>query len=277
MRPCSPYWENIERFMAVTLVLLIILGSPIAAAADDGEGDWKEFVLDASADSWKMKGETAVDLRSGRHVTSAFCRIHSGDFIKWSGWNPSWVTLITMDRGKILFSNDGTGDSKVDETAERVPNCVPIHHGNSYVASFDGRTYTIKLVEGHYEFGASYARFLYRPGGTPGPEHEPRKRIGDREIGPESQSSSSAEVEMDPSKGHFRMRIKESDSINFFGTSEPASRLDSSEEDRIDTVTVIVKTPPPEDGESPKSYSLSLSLNAGYEGGFTSMNRDFLA
>ncbi|NQU08359.1 MAG: hypothetical protein HQ583_07335, partial [Candidatus Abyssubacteria bacterium] len=62
-----------------TLVLLIILGSPIAAAADDGEGDWKEFVLDASADSWKIKGETAVDLRSGRHVTSAFCRIHSGD------------------------------------------------------------------------------------------------------------------------------------------------------------------------------------------------------
>jgi hypothetical protein len=47
--------------------------------------------------------------------------------------------------------------------------------------------------------------------------------------------------------------------------------------DRVDTVTVIVKTPPSEDGESPKSYSLSLSLNAGYEGGFTSLNRDLLA
>ena len=84
MRPCSPYWENIERFMAITLALVIVLGSPIAAAADDEEGNWKEFVLDVSADSWKIKGETAVDLRSGRHVTSAFCRIHTGDFIKWS-------------------------------------------------------------------------------------------------------------------------------------------------------------------------------------------------
>ena len=236
---------KVKRFPALVaaLVFLVALAGP--AAAEDG--DWSEFVFDSSSDSYKVRGERAFDLRSGRYSATASSRTRNSDLIKFSGFNPEWVTLISGGRRKVLFSFGAANDPKVEEKAERISNCVPIPYGGSYVASFDDGAYTIKLVEGSYDFPAGYAKFLYKSGGTPGPEHEPLKasRQGGRtpRTGPAAESSGDRDYE------------------------------EKDEEDRIGEVTIIVSTPEPSDDDSPRSYPLSLSMNTSYEGGFSSKNR----
>jgi hypothetical protein len=231
-----------RRFSALGAALVILIGLAAPSAAEDGE--WNELVFDSSSDSYKVRGERAFDLRNGRYSISTYNKTGGGDFIKVSGFNPEWVTLISAGRQKVLFSFDTANDVKVEEKAERISNCVPIPYGGDYVASFDDYTYTITLVEGSYEFPAGYAEFLYKAGGTPGPEHEPRKAL--RQSRPETE------------------RAPEPD----------GSRDDEEEEeDRVDEVTVTVELPSPENENSPESHDFSISLSAAYEGGFSSKNR----
>jgi len=274
-----PRRKMVQPIIALSLVMLFLSSLFFSATAQD-EGDWQSFKFDTSTDSYKKAGQRAFDLRSGRYAATEYTRTHSGDFIVMTGFNPKWVTFRTMDWIKILCSTATENDPEVDKKAEIASDCVPVHFGDSYVASFDGRTYTIKLGERYFKFGASYAEFTYIPGGTPGPEHEPRKRSArTRQVSPQVESSSSGELEIDPSKGNFRMSVEESDTIDFFGTgkpSSPGSIPDSGEDDRIDEVTVTVKTPPAAGG-SPKRYDLTLTLAAQFGDSYVTKNRDSMS
>jgi hypothetical protein len=252
MRTPFPRLAVAKRFPALIVALVLLFGLTAPSEAEDG--DWSEFVFDSSSDSYKVRGERAFDLRNGRHSASAQRRSGGGDFITVSSFNPEWVTLITAGRLKILFSFGAANDPKVEEKAERISNCVPIPYGGSYVASFDDRAYTIKLVAGTYDSPAGYAKFLYKAGGTPGPEHEPRKTSRNRRR-PEAKPEQSGSVRTtDPSR-----------------TDEPGSTFEEAV--RIDVVTVTVIMPRPKNEDSPESHELSLSMNTSYEGGFSSKNR----
>jgi hypothetical protein len=163
------------------LVILIVIAVAFPAVSEQ-EG-WVEFSFDTSSDSYKRRGERSFDLKSGRYAASATTKSHSGDFITMISYSPEWVTFRTPDWETILFSTSEEHDEAVDKRAERVSDRVPVHYGDYYVASFGDRTYTIRLVEGGYEFPVGTAKFLYRPGGTPGPEHEPRKRASEERTG----------------------------------------------------------------------------------------------
>jgi len=232
----------------IILILALSLAVPATAAGDEAE--WKSIIFDKSSDSYKR----AFDLRSGKYTTSHQTSTHGGDFIIMIGYNPSWVDFRTMDWTKVLFSTGEENDSKVDERAGRVPDRVPVHYGESYVASFGDRTYTIKLVEGYYEFAASYAEFAYHSGGTPGPEHEPPKQ--------------STRAKPDSGVHEHKDKIKSSN-------TPKSSMLD--EKGRIDKVKVTVKTPPPEDENSPKKDSMQLTLVAATEGRYITLHRDSMS
>ncbi len=240
MRTSFPRLAEAKYFSAIVAALVFLVALAAPSAADDG--DWTEFVFDSSSDGYKVERERVFDLRSGRYSTPAHSQTQSGDYITSSGFNPFWVTLTTVNREKILFGNSAAGSIKVDETAERMSNCVPIHYGDSYVASFEDRNYTIRLVEGSYESPAGYARFLYKSGGVRGPEHEPRKASA-------------------------RDRRKSAPRL------ESSGDADYDEEGRIDEVTITVILPRPRNEDSPESHPFSFSLNTSYEGGFSSMNR----
>ncbi len=273
--------KNIKRFAVFAAVLSFFLTLPVPAYTEQGLEDrreaWKHFDFDTSSESWKRRGETAFDLRSGHHVTSGYTRTHDGDFIKMMGFNPSWVTFRTMDWVRILFSTGKANDPKVDERAEDLPDCVPIHYGDSYVIAFDDHTYTIKLVEGRFAVGGSFARFSYRAGGTPGVEHQPRTRSAlSREDAPEMEPARSVEAEMGPVKDRARVRSAAIAPIDFSGTGYPSDHIGTpsdGDEDRIDTVTVTVKIPPPAEADSPKKDDLTLLLAAKFGGDYVTLNR----
>lgn len=280
--PTLSPWEIVKRLVVLPLVLLLSLNLSVLAQEEDE--DWEVFSFDTSSESWKRKGETALDLRSGQHVTSGYTRTHGGDFIKMMGFNPSWVTFRTMDWIKILFSTGEANDSKVDEKAKQLPDCVAIHYGDSYVLAFDDHTYTIKLLEGHFEVGGSFARFSYRAGGTPGPEHEPRNpsaRQRTVRTRPEASSSSATDVTTEPKKGRFQVRSRATDSIDFSGTGRPSGSggfAPDDEEEPIDTVTVTVNLPAPADKDSPKRDDLTLSLAARFGvGSYVTRNQIIMA
>jgi hypothetical protein len=365
------------RLKIMTLTLLFVLASTLPVAADD-EG-WTEFSFDSSSENYKRKGERAYDLREGRYVVYEYTKTHSGDFIIMTSYRPEWVTFRAPDSVQILFSTSEENNAAVDKKAGQVSNCVPIRFGNSYVASFEGRTYTIKLVEGGYEFPAGKATFLYRAGGAPGAEHEPvmrsaTKRTGRTARGDARGSESKAaeraslcENECDDAGGSGRRRpvdkrgapepvdgyvrfiyvcvatpsaenisVEQSDlsvdlkgpknfrltrqkirpgtapRVKFFtfpvgtyevvakyagetvsdtvdlqddcehvelmfpGADEAGMSRAQKEPKRIDEVTVIIRIPAPRGYGSPKNHPLTLSLNAIYEGGFSTIHRDIM-
>ena len=243
----------LPRLKVLALTALIFLASTLPVAADD-EG-WTEFGFDSSSDSYKKKGERAYDLRDGRYAASEYTKTHSGDFITMTGFSPEWVTFRTSDWQKILFSTTEENNAAVDKKAGQVSNCVPIHYGDSYVASFNERTYTIKLVEGGFEFPAGKAKFLYHPGGTPGPEHEPRKRASTARTGRTDRE--------DADRPESRAR-------------DPLADSSKSDEERVDKLTVTVKTGPPGDREFPKTGRLRLVLYYRYETGDAMLSREAL-
>jgi hypothetical protein len=235
----------------VAAFVTLALALPIAAQDEV----WTEFSFNSSSDSYKRKGERAYDLRDGQYTAYEYTKTHSGDFIIMISYSPEWVTFRTQDWTKVLFSTSEENNAAIDKKAGQVSNCVPIYYGDSYVASFNERTYTIKLVEGGYEFPAGKAKFLYHPGGTPGPEHEPRKRS--------STGRSGRSTREDEDKPRSRARDPFADS----------SELD---EERIDKLTVTVKTGPPEDEEFPKKGRLRLVLYYQYETGDAMLSREAL-
>jgi hypothetical protein len=162
-------------FSTIPLVFLLILGSTFRARAQyDDEAEWVRFGFDMTSYRWEEEGKKVFDLKSGTYVTFKYMKSHDGHYVQMSGFTPDWITL-TISGTNVLFSSDLRNDSKVDAKARQLSDYVSVHYGNSYVAAFGRHTYTIRLLEGAYSLGESYAEFAYHKGGTPEPKPKATK------------------------------------------------------------------------------------------------------